>query len=366
MQLEQKDDMIRRSKEVASVIWATLGIIALVVLVVYFISQLRQIFALFFLMIAIVYLLKPIVDFFESKGVPRILAVALTYLIVLLVIALILTYLIPIILNQGTLFVKKFPGYLDAEIEFMKSWRGRLLDIRVPPEAITILEDSIDNLKDTGFALLSSVPGFTLNIFSIIFYCILAPFLAFYLLKDFDKVRETMINLIPTSYRKESIDILGQVDIVLSGFLRGQFLVALAVGVLASILFAIIGIDFSVVLGMMVGILNIVPYFGPILGGIIAALVAFFKAPILALWVVLAMLFVSIIDATLISPNIMSQQVDLHPVLIAFSLLLGGALLGMLGVLIAIPIAAVGKALVYYFVECPADSSCEDLKGEAK
>jgi predicted PurR-regulated permease PerM len=316
------------------------------------ISNLRQIFALFIYTIAIVYLLRPLVDFFEGRGMPRLLAVIVTYLIVMLLIALLLLYLIPIIVNQGTQFIKRFPGYLKAEIEFVELWKGKLIELRVPPSAVKLLEQSVEKLREAGLALLSSIPGFTLNIFSIVFFFILAPFLAFYLLKDFEQVKETIIDLIPDRYKDDSLDILHKVDLVLSGFLRGQVLVALSVGTLASIIFTILGVDFSIVLGMIVGILNVVPYFGPIMGGLIAAMVAFFKAPILAVWVILAMVAVQMIDATLLSPNIMSQQVNLHPVLIAFSLLIGGSLLGVLGIVIAIPSAAVGKAIVYHFLEC--------------
>jgi len=344
-------DIIQKFQKTAIIVWALLGIIALLVCVFLLISNLSQIFALFFFTIAIVYILNPMVDFLKNRGVPCLAAVVITYLVLLLVISLVLVYLIPIIVNQGTLFIKKFPGYLKTEIEFVKGWRGRLIELRVPPTAIELLEQTVDQMREGGLALLSSVPGFTLNIFSIVFYSILGPVLAFYLLKDLDKIRQTIIELIPLRYRDDSLDILQKVDLALSGFLRGQFLVALAVGILATISFTIIGIDFSVVLGIIVGVLNIIPYFGPIVGGLIAAIVAFFKAPILVLWVLLAMVLVNIADATLLSPSIMSQQVNLHPVLIAFSLLIGGTLMGLMGVLIAIPVAAVGKAIVYHMLE---------------
>lgn len=363
--MQQNDEIAQRVKHFAIAIWAMLGLIILVVGIFLLISNLRQIFALFFYTVAIVYILSPVVDFFEGRGVPRFAAVAISYLIVMLFIALMLIYLIPIIVNQASLFIKEFPAFLESEIKFLSTWRGRLLELRVPPSAIKLLEQTVDQMRETGFSTLSSAPSFTLNIFSIIFYFILAPFLAFYLLKDLDKVRKTIIELIPRPYQSDAEDILEKVDQALSGFLRGQFLVALAVGILASVILTIIGVDFSIVLGIIIGVLNIVPYFGPILGGLIAALVAFFEAPILALWVVLGMLAINITDSTLLSPNIMGQQVDLHPVLIAFSLLIGGSLLGLLGIFIAIPTAAVGKALVYHFIERSEKiNASAEFKGE--
>lgn len=363
MQSRLNEETAPKLQRVAITIWALLGLIGLVAFLVFLMSTFKQIFALFFYTIALVYLLRPLVNFFEKRGVPRLLAVILTYLIVMLIITLLLLYLIPIVVNQGTQFVSKFPGYLKAEIQFVKTWRGRLIKLRVPPSAIKSLEQTVEKLREAGLALLASVPGYTLNVFSIIFFFVLAPFLAFYLLKDLNQVKETVIELIPARYQEDSLDIIHKVDLVLSGFLRGQFLVALSVGTLASIIFTILGVDFSVVLGMIVGVLNIVPYFGPLMGGLIAAIVAFFKAPILAVWVILAMMLVSMIDSTLLSPNIMSQQVNLHPVLIAFSLLIGGSLLGVLGVLIAIPSAAVGKAIVYHFLErAKTQTHCEDIK----
>ncbi len=361
------EETVQKLQRSGIAVWAVLGIIALAIGLFLLIAHLRQIFALFFYTIAIVYILSPLVDFIESKGVPRLAAVAITYLAVMLLITLLLLYLIPIIISQGVQFVEKFPGNLESEIEFLQTWKGRLIELRVPPSAVRLLEQLLDQLRASGLALLSSVPGVTLNVFSVVFYLILAPVLAFYLLKDLDKVRQTMIDLIPAAYRTTAIEILEKVDQVLSGFLRGQFLVALSLGVLTSIIFTVIGIDFSIVLGMLVGILNIIPYFGPIMGGLIAVVVAFFKAPILALWVILAMFAVSIVDATLISPGIMGQQVDLHPVLVAFAILIGGALLGLLGVFIAIPVAAVGKVIVYYFTQRADEiQAIAEYEGEAK
>jgi len=357
MQPEQNTETIQKFQRIAVVAWALVGLIALMVALFFMVSYLKQIFALFVYTMAIVYLLRPVVGFIENKGVPRLLAVFLSYLVVMLIIALLLLYLIPIIVNQGEQFVSRFPRYLKAEVEFLSLWQGRLAELRVPPSAIKLLEQTVVKVREAGLALLSSVPGFTLNIISVVFFFILAPFLAFYLLKDLDQVKETIVELIPERYQCDALDVIHKVDLVLSGFLRGQFLVALSVGTLASIIFSILGVDFSIVLGMIVGVLNVVPYFGPILGGLIAAIVAFFKAPILALWVVLAMLVVQMIDSTLLSPNIMRQQVNLHPVLIAFSLLIGGSLFGVLGIAIAIPSAAVGKALVYHFLE---RSRCAD------
>ncbi len=183
------------------------------------------------------------------------------------------------------------------------------------------------------------------------FNLIISPILAFFILKDLPKIKETVVNLFPEQNRLEFLNIVSKVNKVLSGFLKGQLIIAIFVGTIATIWFAILGLPFSLLLGMLVGLLNIIPYFGPIVGGGLAALVGLFNSPLTALLVIIGMIVISQVDAALISPLVLKKQVDLHPVLIIFAMLIGGSLMGILGFLLAVPVAAVLKVMVYHFIE---------------
>ncbi|MDP3013822.1 MAG: AI-2E family transporter, partial [Candidatus Subteraquimicrobiales bacterium] len=128
----------------------------------------------------------------------------------------------------------------------------------------------------------------------------------------------------------------------------------------------ILGVDYAVLLGFIVGILNIIPYLGPIVGGTLAVIVALLESPMLALWVIVAMVVVQIIDGSIVSPRIVGETVNLHPVLIVFSLLIGARLFGFIGLLLAIPVAAAAKVLIYHFLTKNELDKSILRKGEGK
>ncbi|MDI6821410.1 MAG: AI-2E family transporter, partial [Actinomycetota bacterium] len=341
-----REDTVKRYKEIAIVTWAIFGVILLFASLFFLISKIRSIFPLIVFTIAIVYILRPIVNFFESKGVSRLQAVIITYLIMILVIAPILFYFSLIIAAQVRELINNLPGYVKALMQFVERYRGALERFQIPPAARGLFEEYLEKVKRVGMEIFSRIPRVTMDIFSLILHLILAPLMAFYILKDLRMIKATMSGLIPQKYRMEAFEIIHKVDVVLGGFLRGQLLVALAVGVLCGIALTILRVDFAIVLGVIAGVLNIIPYFGPIAGGALAAMVALIKSPTLAVLVIIAMIIIQLIDGMLLSPNIISRQVNLHPVVVIFSLLIGAALFGIMGMILAIPIAAAGKALV--------------------
>ena len=340
-----------RYREIAIVCGAILGMLAVASILLFLIYQFRAIFTLFVYSLIIVYVLRPVVGFFESKKIPRVLAVILTYFLFVLVLAVLLIYFIPLLVGQVQDFVDQFPRYVKATVSLSQGYLKRLNDLRVPPEASKFLEQGLNSLKNILIKIISRVPGVTLDLITTFLYFLLAPILAFYILKDLRPIKENLKGLVPKRYRQETDDIMSKVDLVLGGFLKGQLLVALIVGVLASIGLSIIGVNFSVLIGMITGVLNVVPYLGPIAGAILAALVAVFESPILALEAVGLLLVIQQIDGLFISPHVVGSQVNLHPVVIIFSLLMGGAIFGVLGMILAIPVAATIKALILHFQE---------------
>ncbi len=346
-----REDTVKRYKEIAIVTWAIFGVILLLASLFFLISKIRSVFPLIVFTIAIVYILRPIVNFFESKGASRLQAVIITYLIMILVIAPILFYFSLIIAAQVRELIDSLPRYLRTLMQFAERYRGALERFQIPPAARGLFEEYLEKVKRVGMEIVSRIPRVTMDIFSLILHLILAPLIAFYILKDLRTIKATMSGLIPQKYRLEALEIIHKIDVVLGGFLRGQLLVALAVGILCGIALTILRVDFAIVLGVIAGVLNIIPYFGPIAGGALAAMVALIKSPTLAVLVIIAMIIIQLIDGMLLSPNIISRQVNLHPVVVIFSLLIGAALFGIMGMILAIPIAAAGKALVYHFLE---------------
>lgn len=350
------NDSLSKYKRIGIITWAILGIIGLCVCFLFVLYQVRVIFSLLVYTLAIVFILRPIVNFFNKKNVPHLLSVILAYFLVIMLIVLLLLYFVPILTVQVQGFVKAFPEYSGKAVEEFQKYQKDFRKIRISPEAYTLIKNSLLDLKDSLVAIAAKVPGVTVNIVSNILYLFLAPVLAFYILKDLDAIKETLQKFIPDKYKEKTLDIISEIDAVVGGYIRGQLLIALSVGILASIALLILGVDYPILIGFITGVLNIIPYFGPFVGGLLAVIVALFQSPALALLVILVMVGIQLIDGMFLSPNIMSQQVNVHPVIVVFALLIGGSLFGIIGMLLAIPVVASIKALFIYFIEQEAPS----------
>ncbi len=345
-------------------IWFLVGTLILIIVLFYLLNFLKPVITPFVYALAIVYILKPIVDFFQDKGIPRIFAVILAYLLFIFIVSLFLIYIIPIIIDQFRGLISSIPTYIELIEKKALLYLKEIGKMHLPFDLKKLLADLLDRLKEPGLAFFGRIPGYTANVVSSFFNIVIAPILAFYILKDYEQIRLNIRNLIPMRYREEVTTGITKIDEVISNYLKGQIFVALIVGFLMTIGLYILGIDYALIIGMIGGIANIVPYLGPIIGAIPAIIIAFFEKPILALWVIIVMIIIQQVDSFLISPNIMKKQMDLHPALIVFALMVGGIIWGILGMLLAIPITAAGKAVMMYYIEKSPYYQEDNIKDE--
>jgi predicted PurR-regulated permease PerM len=188
------------------------------------------------------------------------------------------------------------------------------------------------------------------SVLEVLLIFILAPLLALYLLIDLPQLQRDVLNLVPETHREEFADLGSKIGRTVGGFLRGQFLVALIVGVLTSIGFWIIGLPFWLVIGAVAGVTNLIPLVGPFIGGGLGLIVGVVSEGVgLGLQAGFVALVVQQIDNHIISPNVMKRTVQLHPVTVMLSILAGGALAGFWGVLLGVPTVAVVKLLMSHF-----------------
>ena len=139
-----------------------------------------------------------------------------------------------------------------------------------------------------------------------------------------------------------------EMDNSLGSFIRGQLLISAIVGILIAVGLSIMGVDFALIIGLIAGIFNIVPYFGPIIGAVPAVVFALLKSPLTAVYVVLLFAVVNQVESSIISPNILGEHVGLHPVTVIFSIISGGYLFGILGVILAVPVTSIVKVTLRY------------------
>jgi len=175
--------------------------------------------------------------------------------------------------------------------------------------------------------------------------------IAFYLLKDLEYFKglyhECTELLFNRSHNRKLTGFLTDINGVVASFIRGQLLVALIIGVISSIALYMVGLDYAVLIGMFAGLCNIIPYFGPILGSVVAVIVALIGgSPMKAVIAVAALVVVQQLDGNIISPKIVGDSVGLHPVFIMLSIIIGGSLFGLVGMLLAVPTAGIIKLIL--------------------
>jgi predicted PurR-regulated permease PerM len=330
--------------------WSMVGAAALVWIALIVLARFDILLAPIVLSVALIYILNPVVNWLAARRVPRMIAAFLAFLLLLVLLAGVAAAVFPLVADQGSELANRFPEIYEettVEIEDLAGRFGidnvdiwsyeRLQEFIQDPEAQDqILSVVWDRLGEVTTGVLETV---------LVFF--LAPVVAFYALVDLPRVREEAISLIPERHKAEVLHVASRLGEAVGGFLRGQILVALIVGIMMSVGFRIIGLEFWLIIGMIGGALNIIPFVGPWVGGFLGVVVGFVTGDAqTALFAALVALIVQQLDNHLISPNVLRATVHLHPAVIILLILLGGGLGGIWGVLLVVPIAAIIKILV--------------------
>ena len=298
----------------------------------------------FVLALLLVYLLAPLVDYLTDKKFPRVAATLCAYILLFSIFTLIMLVVIPRLLDAFQEISSELPQYIDATKKYAASLQEKYRGIRLLLER----EELTDWIFQGIGALTGKIAQSIVQVPAGIFLFILSLIVSFYLLKDAKKIRSALINYIPKEYQKKVSEFLTDVDKVLGGYIRGQLIIAAVVGTSIGIGLFLLRIKYAFVLGTVAGVFNVVPYFGAVISIIPALSLGLIKDPFSAwifLWVILLFIGVNQVEMYFLAPRILSREVRLHPVAIIFAIVVGGAALGIMGVLLAIPALAILKAL---------------------
>jgi predicted PurR-regulated permease PerM len=332
--------------------WAGIGIIILAYLLLRLLVYVNPVVPPLLLAVVVVYLLNPIVTALERRGVPRLAGAGIVYVLFILLVALAIDLLVPLVTRQISQVVDHFPGYVaDAQTQL------RRLAARFGAEPNFQLDaDHIRNWLAAGdnrqavTRYLTGLRSFTTSLLSTLVIFVIGPIMAFYLLVDLPRLQRGAMVLVPPGRRDEIRGLMDRISQAVGGFFRGQLLVALFVGVASSIGLWLVGLPFWLLVGMVAGVFNLVPLIGPFIGGGLAVVIALVAGePLTALWAALVLLAVQQLDNHLISPNVMSRTVQLHPVVVMLALLVGASFAGLFGMLVIVPLVAVAK-IVFLFL----------------
>ncbi len=300
------------------------------------------------------YLGDPLVDRLQGRYVSRTLAVVIVFCIMTLSLVAAVLLLVPMIESQIGRFVERLPVYVAWSQEVVLPWiearSGFALADFDPSRIVELVKSYWQEAGGFAAALVGGLSRSGLAVLLWLTNLLLIPVVTFYLLRDWDELVLRVRNLLPRSIEPVVSRLARQSDTVLSAFLRGQLLVMLSLGAIYSIGLSLVGIELALLIGMLAGIVSFIPYLGAIVGvgvGVIAALVQFGDW-----WHVALVLAVfgagQAIESFLLTPWLVGDRIGLHPVAVIFSIMAGGHLFGFLGVLLALPVAAVVMVLLRY------------------
>jgi predicted PurR-regulated permease PerM len=332
--------------------WAGIGIVVLAYLLLRLLVYVNPVVPPLLLAVVVVYLLNPVVTALERRGVPRLAGAGIVYVLFVLLVALAIELLVPLVTRQITQVVDHFPAYVaDAQTQVRRvaARFGAEPNFRLDADQVRNWLAAGDN-RQAVTRWLTGLRSFTTSLLSTLVILVIGPIMAFYLLVDLPRLQRGAMALVPPARRDEIRGLMDRISQAVGGFFRGQLLVALFVGVASSIGLWAVGLPFWLLVGMVAGVFNLVPLIGPFIGGGLAVVIALVAGePLTALWAALVLLAVQQLDNHLISPNVMSRTVQLHPVVVMLALLVGASFAGLFGMLVIVPLVAVAK-IVFLFL----------------
>lgn len=295
------------------------------------------------------YLLNPLVNFLQKHGVKRLLAIVLVFIVVIGLLVLAIVKVVPPIEQQFNNIVKYYPQYWQSFTDWLTHLNENQSFIS-QADLDQFGKEFMASLNSKKGSLLSGTVSGLQSFFGIVGNVMItvstAPIILFFLLKEGDHFAPLLVNLFPTRLRRSMSDTLHEMNVKVGSYVQGQLTVAMAVAIIFMVGFSVIGLKFALVLGLIAGPLNLIPYFGSALAMIPALIVGATTSPKMLIAVIIIFFVEWLIETQLISPLVMGSKLEMHPLTIVIVLLTAGNLFGLVGVILGIPGFAVIKIIV--------------------
>lgn len=356
------------TRVVLRVIFVILGVIGLL----WIISRITGIILLLVLSIFFAYLVSPLVEFLRRQrkignrtiAIPKGVAIALSYLIIVAAIVFVVLIILPTLSNQ-------FPEFANQAKEYWKSLGDKTQQIieysrsrRIPPRVVDEVNNAVPKILDKVSATATEFATATLAY--VVFYApwlILIPILAFFLLKDAESFRRSALLMLPRGrWRWRGDEFFQDINNTLAAYIRAQLTACLLIGLICSIGFTVLGLPGGLVMGVLAGFFEFVPLVGPLAIALMAALIAMFHGgPFNAFLVLLFLGVLRIAQDYAIYPRLIGQGIHLHPLAVIFAILAGEKLAGVAGIFLAIPVVAILTVSFRHWMEHRGSEGIADL-----
>ncbi len=314
----------------------------LIVLGLWFLWFIRDIVAIFVASILLAALIEPFASWFAARSIPRGLAVLIVYTCLLSLAAIFILLVVPIVAQQGGQLVSNFSSSYTQAMESLGQVRQVSADYGFADNltsSLTALQTSLTNSFGSFFSTVWGVVGSVAAVFIVLV-------LSFYMVVDEERMRKYFRSLAPIEYQPYVAHLMKKMSRKMGEWLRGQIILGLIVGVAVYIGLTLLGVKYALVLALIAGILEVIPYVGPIISLVPALIIGFAQSPFIGLAVVILYLVIQHLENNVLVPKIMQKVTGLNPIISILALLVGLKAGGLAGAVLAIPLAMMGVVIL--------------------
>lgn len=335
--------------------------ISIVLITLFFLSQITSVYLPVILSVILAFILNPAVNamcrlrLWPTKcRIARGPSILLAYVIFAALILVLIAFIFGPFIVEFNQFLVNLPLISEQVKKLTVIIESRANSPDIPQSFQGILDQALNSATSYSVDLARRLVNGIISLATGIVELVVVPVLTFYLLKDWEMLREGFIELVPITLKAKTREVVTEMAAVVSGYIRGQVFVSIIVGLIVFAGIYIFRIDYPMVLGLLAGLTEMIPIVGPFIGAAPAVLLAYLVSPALALKVAIFYIVVQQIENHIIVPKVMGHSIDLHPIAIIISLLIGGQLFGIIGMMVAVPAAALIKVLtkhLWYYGE---------------
>lgn len=335
-------------------VWMTVALLVIAALALWFATRIPKTIAIFLIAAFIASAVHPVADWLMKRRIPRLWAISIVYAVLILGTIVVLVIIVPMTIDQIQALAQNVPGYLRGTQSWLESMQAALRahfpQANIPPELLNIQQISAQRVTELLTVTITSLGTFAINIATGLFIAFSAIILSFFFLLNPQKLAESFAGFFPPSKRATARKLSSEAVGVFGGYIAGQVIVSAITGAVIAAITAMFGFKFA----LLIGIISAVGYAIPIIGMLVAQIVALIlsapQGPFMLIFVQLVMFGVARISDNVLVPKIMGGTVGVSPITVMFAVFAGGELFGLPGLILGIPAAAIAKLVWKYFL----------------
>jgi len=345
---------VLKTRRIFLIVWTVIGSLVLLVALGYVLGQLRTALAVIIMAALVVFILKSPVDWLERHRIPRWLGALIAYLCALAIMVVLGLIVIPFITRQLIGLISLVPDYVTRATNFFQTLYNNYSYILQNSNINQIVTSAFNTISAWAVSFVASAPSGAINfgtgLITALLVFVISVIAGFWILKDLPTIKRELKTIIGPRYGDDLSFIAEACSRAIGGYLRGMLVAGTCVGLVTGTGFALLGLPFPALLGLLAGLMVFIPIFGAWVSGTTVALIGLFISPLTAVLAVLILIVAVQLTDNLVTPRVMLTTVELHPAMVLVGVFAGGVLAGLPGLLAAIPLLAAAKSIfVYYF-----------------